>query len=191
VCPNGQLKSPSVLIDEVMDTNMNEKEKQLGIPYGTASQRLRKSLMFYLAQKCNMNICYQCGKVITSKDELSIEHKVPWLHNENAKELFFSIDNIAFSHIKCNVRARRTPEINTREKNVLAYTGKRIGGSGFKGVVVVTGKRYKYQSYIYHNGKNVHIKYGDDPVELAKLYDKKAIELQGDNAVTNRKLGLL
>jgi len=40
---------------------------------------------------------------IDSVEELSIEHKIPWLNNSS--ELFWDLDNIAFSHLICNTRA--------------------------------------------------------------------------------------
>ena len=90
---------------------MNAKERkrhdQLGMPQGTASAILRKSILFSLLQQLELNTCFQCGFIIGSVDDLSIEHKVPWLDSENPKELYFSLDNIAFSHLKCNIGASR------------------------------------------------------------------------------------
>lgn len=91
-----------------MRKNSNEKKtKQLGMPVGTASNQLRKNLLFAMAQKLGENYCFQCGAEIESAEHLSIEHKIPYLDSENPKELFFSLDNIAFSHLKCNVGAAR------------------------------------------------------------------------------------
>jgi hypothetical protein len=42
-----------------------------------------------------------------SEKELSIEHKIPWLDSEDPKDLFFNLNNIAFSHLTCNVKAAR------------------------------------------------------------------------------------
>ena len=76
---------------------------------GTANGRLRKSLLFHLAKKCDMHYCYQCGGEIENLDEFSIEHKTPWLDSENPQELYFDVENIAFSHYVCNVGAARRP----------------------------------------------------------------------------------
>lgn len=176
-----------------MTTSNAEKSKQLGMSYGKASNMLRKNIMFNLAKKCNMDKCYRCGELIDDIDNFTIEHIENWLHSGNALELFLDFDNIAFSHTKCNFGARRKPEKTDKEKNPLAYAGKRIGKSGFKGVSIVNRKsiNFKYHATIRYNGKNIHIKYGNDPIELARLYDEKALELLGENAVTNEKLGLL
>ena len=56
----------------------------------------------------NLNKCYQCGNTIDKVEELSIEHKTPWLDSDTPKELFFNLENIAFSHLSCNCRARRS-----------------------------------------------------------------------------------
>jgi len=95
-----------------LETNTNKKKsEQLEIPIGTAQNKLRKSIMFFLIQKCGLDICYQCGEKIETVDDFSIEHKIPWMDSANPKELFYNIDNIAFSHLACNIKAGR----NTRE----------------------------------------------------------------------------
>jgi len=74
---------------------------------GTASNRLKKTLMFELAKKLDMHWCFQCAAEIEHSDDMSVEHKTPWLHSEDPKGLFFDIENIAFSHKSCNYRASR------------------------------------------------------------------------------------
>ena len=88
-------------------TIKKEKTKQLGIDPGTASNRLKKNLLFEFAKKLDMHWCYQCGAEIEDCDDFTIEHKTPWLHSEDPRGLFFDIDNIAFSHKSCNYSAAR------------------------------------------------------------------------------------
>lgn len=88
---------------------VKKQNVQLGMPYGTACNKLRKSLLFSLIKELNKNVCYQCGKIIESEDELSIEHKIPFIDSEDPKKLFFDLSNIAFSHLKCNIKAARRP----------------------------------------------------------------------------------
>lgn len=91
-----------------MPSKQNQKKAdQLDMPYGTAYARLRKQVMFNLIQLCNLDICFQCGTSIDSLDDMSIEHKVPWLDSKSPRDLFFDLNNIAFSHLKCNVGAAR------------------------------------------------------------------------------------
>jgi hypothetical protein len=89
-----------------MNSN-NKKADQLGMPVGTASNRLRKSIIFMLLKKLNLNFCHQCGGEIESEKELSIEHKIPYLDSADPVKLFFDLDNIAFSHLDCNIKAAR------------------------------------------------------------------------------------
>ena len=89
-------------------TEPNKKKKeQLGMDAGTASSRLRKSLIFKMVQLLESDNCYQCGKKIMTVEEPSIEHKIPWLDSNNPAKLFFDLDNVAFSHLKCNIGAAR------------------------------------------------------------------------------------
>lgn len=83
-----------------MSTNA-KKNATLGMPYGTASGRLRKIILFDLLKRHQENGCYRCQQPIESVDDLSIEHKLPW--EGRSKELFWDLNNIAFSHLKCNV----------------------------------------------------------------------------------------
>jgi hypothetical protein len=82
-----------------------KKNEQLGMAYGTAANRLRKSILFKLIVAGGYDTCHRCGEKIETERELSIEHKVPWLDSEDPKGLFFDLNNIAFSHLSCNCRA--------------------------------------------------------------------------------------
>ena len=79
-----------------------KKSKQLGIPFGTASNQLRKKILFQLVQETGRDTCYKCNNIIENVSELSIEHKETWLDSKNPVELFFDLNNIAFSHLSCN-----------------------------------------------------------------------------------------
>jgi hypothetical protein len=98
-----------------MGTTDHRKKQQLGMPFGTACNKLRKNIMFSLVQRVGWDICFKCGKKIDSVDEFTIEHKIPWLDNDS--DLFWDLDNIAFSHAKCN-----KPDIHRR--------GRKIGPAG-------------------------------------------------------------
>lgn len=66
--------------------------------------RLRKMLLFQMAQQLGRDTCYRCGDRIDTLDEFSIDHKQPW--SGRNVDLFWSLDNIAFSHLVCNVERR-------------------------------------------------------------------------------------
>lgn len=101
-----------------------KKAEQLGMPIGTASNRLRKSIIFHLIKEFGKNTCYQCGEVIDSEKELSIEHKVPYLDSPDPVGLFFDMNNIGFSHLGCNSSASRKDS----EKTHGTYAVYRNGG---------------------------------------------------------------
>ncbi len=82
-----------------------KKAEFLGMPLGTASGRLRKSIMFSMAVRLGEDNCFRCGKKIVDVNELSIEHKQPW--EGVSVDLFFDINNISFSHLVCNIRGQR------------------------------------------------------------------------------------
>lgn len=108
-----------------MPTN-DVKAAQLGMPIGTASNRLRKALLFDALKRHEENICYRCGTEILAVEDLSVDHKKPWLHVSSA--LFWDIDNIAYSHLSCNSAA------GTRSKE--------LGNSGRKPIESPQGHSY-------------------------------------------------
>lgn len=119
-----QLQFDVTLTTEVnMSKSNEEKSSQLGMPHGTARNKMVKGLLFSLMQKCGMDKCHQCGEVISSVDDLSIEHKTPWLHSEDPVRLFFDPDNVAFSHLSCNCSASRgyTGKITSPCPSAAAY----------------------------------------------------------------------
>lgn len=89
-------------------TSNRKKAQQLGMSHGTANNRLRKAILFRLVQRVGDDTCYQCGQKIEKIDNFSIEHKEAWLNSNNPIELFFDLDNIAFSHTSCNYGAKKT-----------------------------------------------------------------------------------
>lgn len=80
-------------------------EELLGEKLSTAKSRLNKLIMFELAQKCGMGTCFRCGEVIDNVEDFTIDHKESWLLNDDPAAYFYSMENIAFSHAKCNYEA--------------------------------------------------------------------------------------
>ena len=93
-----------------MTTNAKRKKReQLGMDDSTASHKLRKLILFSLVQQTAQDICFRCQTKIKTVEELSIEHKTPWLDSSNPINTFFDLNNIAFSHLRCNIADRRRP----------------------------------------------------------------------------------
>ena len=72
----------------------------LGMDKGTAMHRLKKIIMFELAKKAGIDRCHRCKLLINNVEEFSVEHIESWLWKD--VELFWDINNIAFSHLACN-----------------------------------------------------------------------------------------
>lgn len=91
---------------------------QLGMPLGTASNRLRKRIMFSLVVRVGLDTCFKCGGKISNPDDLSVDHKKPW--RGESESLFWDLDNVAFSHRKCNTADRkRGRSASPKKENIL------------------------------------------------------------------------
>lgn len=99
---------------------MERKTKQLGMNPGTASNRLLKDLLFEFVVQAGHK-CHRCGEELI-RESFSIEHITPWLDSKNPVELFFALDNIAYSHLKCNVGARRRYPVPIRHGTRNGYS---------------------------------------------------------------------
>ena len=88
---------------------MSNKKKNdtLGMPHGTAANKLRKTVLFHLLKKLGEDTCFRCNEQIVNLEDLSMEHKKPW--EGISADLFWDINNIAFAHLRCNIRNHRTP----------------------------------------------------------------------------------
>lgn len=82
---------------------MNRKKEKLGMNPSTARARLMKDLLFKFVVRAGHK-CYRCGRELT-KETFSLDHKNDWLDAENSSELFFDVENVAFSHVICNTLA--------------------------------------------------------------------------------------
>ncbi len=103
-----------------MANSSTRKSEFLGMPFGTANGRLRKMILFNLLKRLNENVCYKCKESITRLDELSIEHILPW--EGVSVDLYWNIDNIAFSHLRCN-RPHKPSGGSSTAKRIIPPTG--------------------------------------------------------------------
>lgn len=89
------------------------------MPLGTASARLKKKIMFQLVQKLGRLLiqifCYRCTRKIDALQDFGIQYKEPWLDVDS--DLFWNLENIAFSHLSCNVGNRRQGIERNRGEN--------------------------------------------------------------------------
>ena len=91
----------------------NKAAQQLGMAWGTASYRLRKLVFHDLVRRLGLDTCFRCGKKIETADDLSLDHKQVWLDVD--PRLFWSLENIAFSHRRCNLPARYRGGVGLRK----------------------------------------------------------------------------
>lgn len=120
----------------------DKKKQQLEMSVGKANYRLNRSIMFHLVQETARDRCFQCGEIIKDIDDFSVEHKIPWMDSENPKELYFDLDNIAFSHKSCN------------------YSNIRVNKSTFK---------YDWGNQEGNNNNNCKLT-KDEVIEIRRLY---------------------
>ena len=111
-----------------MNNSTRKKREQLGMNPSTAAAILRKSLLFKMAQYIGDDYCYQCGERINSVDDFSVEHKKPWLDSDDPVGLFFDLDNVAFSHLTCNIKAARQTRSMKHPSPQMYNKGCRCGG---------------------------------------------------------------
>lgn len=96
------------------------------------------------------------------------------------------IDGNGLNNVRSNLR-RATIQQNSFNQRL--RSGK-VSGIKYKGVTW-NKESNKYQAQVMKNGKNFNLGRFTCPVEAAKAYDEKAVELFGVFAKTNRMLGLL
>lgn len=86
-----------------------QKTLLLGENFSTASHKLRKMILFSLVQKLELDNCHRCTLKIEKIEHFSIEHIEAWQSATDPIESFYSLDNIAFSHLNCNIAAASKP----------------------------------------------------------------------------------
>lgn len=72
-----------------------------------SSYKLNKDILFKFIRDAG-HVCFRCGGELT-RNNFSIDHKVPWLGDKEASTLFYDLGNIAYSHNICNTKAARKP----------------------------------------------------------------------------------
>lgn len=86
---------------------MSRRGELLGQSFAAAQRGLRKMLLWNFVRETSQDTCFRCGEQIEDVDDLSIEHKEPWQSALDPKAAFFDLENIAFSHLSCNLGAFR------------------------------------------------------------------------------------
>lgn len=155
--------------------------KQLGINASTARHHMIKSFVFHLSKQLGLDACLRCGRRIKTVDDMTYDHKKPWLHSKSPKKLYLDPANIALSHPSCNMNDRRQNfEFNSK--------------AGYKGVTFDCTPKRRAQPWVaivLVKGRRKFLGRYKTPRAAAKAYDLSASKLLGKYAVTNRMLKLL
>lgn len=173
---------------------------KLGTHKSSAQRKLVKMLLFEYVKKASDNICWQCGEEITDLSEFSVEHKKPWSCAEVPQEAYFDLKNVTFSHQACNVqKIRNSPHQRklTAFDTDIARDRLIRNPSGFRYVRLYTHKGIvKYMARVPHweHGKRIKDYFGkarENSIDAAYDADKIMIDLYGEKAITNQRLGLI
>ncbi|TIW21162.1 MAG: hypothetical protein E5V63_30030 [Mesorhizobium sp.] len=93
-----------------MTTPSNQRKAELlGMSHGKAYGRLVKDIIFDFVLKAGIR-CYRCGEPM-SRETFSIEHKDEWQRSDDPLRSFLDLDNISYSHLTCNVRAKKVEKL--------------------------------------------------------------------------------
>lgn len=88
-------------MNKTVDVRSARIAQQLGMSHGAAATRLRKLVLFRQLEKHQENVCVKCSGRILTADDLSLEHIKPWEGRDAS--LFWDLENVAFSHVVCNL----------------------------------------------------------------------------------------
>jgi hypothetical protein len=180
-CNNEFRRKSNEVINKIsIEESIGLKDKHQAI--GVAN----RFTLFKLIKLIGKDTCYRCQETFNDYSEYTIDHIVPWVNEPNAKELFFDVDNIAFSHSTCNKAVARQ-DIDKRSLGSLK-TKKVNPVTGYLGVSYYTASKI-YKSVLVYKGKELFISSSDsnDPL-LAKLYDDKIKTLYPEDVIEKYKL---
>ena len=78
-------------------------------------------MLFLMVQETGRDACFRCGAKIADVDDLTFDHKMPWI--DESVDLFWDLGNVAFSHSLCNSLSRRTIAANKMVQSIRGKVG--------------------------------------------------------------------
>jgi hypothetical protein len=92
---------------------------QLGVDSVACAQHyVRRLYLLHLLHLTGKGKCVRCGQLLEDPNDLSLDHIKPWRNQPDAKELFWSIENLGYSHKACNIEASIAPRRKTKEQHL-------------------------------------------------------------------------
>lgn len=88
-------------------------------------------------------------------------------------------DHNGLNNRKCNLRKC------TRSQNAMNSRLKKTNITGYKGVTFFKASN-RYEAFIMHNKKQIHLGYFDTDIEAAKRYNEAAVQYFGEFAYLNK-----
>jgi hypothetical protein len=172
-----QINKEIELIKQIENDDHNKKEitrNNKGIPYIKVKdlEVLVDENKWHEFSSMSWNI--KKGYIYNKKD--GFMHRIVMKANDN--EIVDHINNIIYDNRCCNLRIASAGLNNhnrTKSKNA---------SSKYFGVSLITSYK-KWRSAICFNGETFRLGTFEDEIDAAKAYNKKAIELYGDNANLN------
>jgi len=135
--------------------------------------------------KPHRNTFYACRtKQVRNKKTLTTLHSEILKGGCVPRKLIDHINRNGLDNRKENLR------LCTNSENQANSGLRKSNRSGFKGVCLKKPQN-SWEAQIIHNGKTIHLGIFKESADAARAYDKKAIELKGEFALTNKNLGLL
>jgi hypothetical protein len=174
--------------------------QRLGMDLAAARKKLVNYILLDFLQQLGQDNCWQCGRKIQSVSDLTIEHIEPWSSSEDPVAAYFDLKNISFSHKSCNSqKIRNNPQSRYCNAQDAEVAKDRIKSpTGYRYVMLYKHKDFpiRYMARVPHwvNGKRIKTHFGkakNTPLEAALDADQIMTQLYGDQAVTNKLLGLL
>lgn len=121
------------------------------------------------------------AKAVEYFGEHALTNKALGLLNEEDESVIKALSQPDFKEYTPLIEQKRAPK---------QFEG-RISSSGFKGVRASSSRVNPWRVDIRHNYHQIHVGYYATKEDAARGYDRAAIRLYGENAVTNKSLGLI
>ena len=96
--------NPPPLTKDIMAEYTKQKKDQLGKSISAARAILLKQILWRYLDSAGDVLCFRCSERMSSND-FTLDHVEPWWNSSS--DLFWDLDNVRFSHHRCNSKHHR------------------------------------------------------------------------------------